>query len=646
VFGAGTPQGFDALIGNPPWDRIKLQEVEWFAERSPAIAAQARAADRKKMIAALQKVDMRQTGVNTPPMVDLWAQYQDAVERAEANARVLGNGKLGSGDFPLLGGGDVNLYSLFVERAQALINPQGIVALITPSGIAADKGAAAFFRSISSTGKLHALFDFENRKVFFPDVHASFKFCALVFGKQPRYRQAPSVSQLCDENTAPAQVIPAQGTTDSIAIEVADEPVEPRLQPLPSRCAFYLHSLAELDEPGRELTFSAQDFVRVNPNTGAAPIFRNQRDADITLKIYANHPVLVKHGELSVALGQQPDVKVWPVKYQRMFDMTNDSHLFLKADELAKQGWVPAALNRWEKPLPSKGKRPELAVPLFEGKMVQMFDHRAADVVVNEANLHRAAQQEAISQVEKASPTRYPTPQYWVEASQTASIGNLSYCLGFKDVTAPTNMRTMIAAMIPAGGYGNTLPILIPAEEVSQTDYCQTAALLLATFSSFAFDFVARQKVQGQHVNWFVVEQLPVIAPERFDEPLPAAFAKAMRAAQLMNGHHPHPTVADFCLPQVLALTYTAHDMAPFARDMGYVDAAGDVLPPFVWNEEERRARMAALDAVFFWLYGLNAEDATYMLDTFPIVREHDTRAFGSYRTQQDILKMMPLLSE
>lgn len=54
-----------------------------------------------------------------------------------------------------------------------------------------------------------------------------------------------------------------------------------------------------------------------------------------------------------------------------------------------------------------------------------------------------------------------------------------------------------------------------------------------------------------------------------------AAFGKAMRAARLMNGHHPQPTVSDFVIPQVLALSYTAHDMAPFARDLGYVDAAG-----------------------------------------------------------------------
>ncbi|MFO1285814.1 MAG: hypothetical protein U1F49_04260 [Rubrivivax sp.] len=159
--------GFDAVIGNLPWDRIKLQEVEWFAERDPAIASQPRAADRKAMIAALQ-------GKGAP----LAADYAAAVARAEANARVLAK----AGDYPLLGGGDVNLYSLFVERAQALVKPDGVVALLTPSGIAADKGAAEFFRSIATTKRLGAFFDFENKGFFFEDVHDNFKLAALVFG--------------------------------------------------------------------------------------------------------------------------------------------------------------------------------------------------------------------------------------------------------------------------------------------------------------------------------------------------------------------------------------------------------------------------------------------------------------------------------
>ena len=85
--------------------------------------------------------------------------------------------------------------------------------------------------------------------------------------------------------------------------------------------------------------------------------------------------------------------------------------------------------------------------------------------------------------------------------------------------------------------------------------------------------------------------------------------------------------------------------MAPFARDLGYVDTAGQVLPPFVWNDEERRARLAALDALFFWLYGLNADDAAYILCTFPIVREPDIKTFGSYRTRDDVLAVLALLT-
>ena len=89
----------------------------------------------------------------------------------------------------------------------------------------------------------------------------------------------------------------------------------------------------------------------------------------------------------------------------------------------------------------------------------------------------------------------------------------------------------------------------------------------------------------------------------------------------------------------VLRLTYTAHDMAPFARDLGYDG------PPFVWNQEERRHLRARLDALYFHLYGLSREDASYVLDTFPIVRKQDEAAFGRYRTRDLILAYMNALA-
>jgi hypothetical protein len=273
----------------------------------------------------------------------LWHEYLEASQRAESQAGVLRD----SGDYPLLGGGDVNLYSLFVERAETLVAKDGLVALLTPSGIAADKGAAEFFRSISSTGRLGALFDFENKGVFFPDVHDNFKFVALVFGGQNRtFTEA--------------------------------------------RLAFYLRRLAELGDPARVMSLSPQDFQRVNPNTGAAPIFRNRRDADITLDLYRRHQVLVRHGRDNASRDALDDIKVWPVKYQTIFHMTNDSHLFLTAEELTNQGYTRTSLNQWEK----DGSR---ALPLLVGKTIWHYDHRASGVEVNLANVQVAASSVAIS---------------------------------------------------------------------------------------------------------------------------------------------------------------------------------------------------------------------------------------------------------
>ena len=561
VFAVDGSGGFDVVLGNPPWDRIKLQQVEWFAERSTAIAGQARAADRKRLIDALEKK-------KTP----LWADYQGAVQRAEANARVLAR----AGDYPLLGGGDVNLYSLFVERAQSLVKPDGLVALLTPSGIAADKGAALFFKSISSTGRLGALFDFENKKVFFADVHASFKFCVLVFGGPQRQFEQ-------------------------------------------TRCAFFLHSLDELDTGQGVLVLTQDDFALVNPNTGAAPIFRSRRDADITVQMYRQHPVLVRHGAVSGAQGVLASHSLWPLKYRQMFHMTNDSHLFVKREELLAQGYRPTGLGRWQS---ATGPDPSEFVPLYEGKMVQLYDHRAADVVINLANLKRAAQQESLASGEKASPTRLPAPQYFVSGQAVAETWAGDWVIAYKSVTAPSNVRTMIAALLPKVGVGNSMAMLVP-EPGAEVAYSSWAPLLLANLNALAFDYVLRQKVQGQNLNWFIVEQACVIAPQHFEQ-----YIGAIK-------------IADFIRDQVLRLSYTAHDLAPFARDLGHVDAAGQVLPPFTWHDEDRRQRLAALDGLFMHLYGLSEPDAGHVLDSFPIVRQQDVAAFGRYRTRDDVLAQL-----
>ena len=163
-------------------------------------------------------------------------------------------------------------------------------------------------------------------------------------------------------------------------------------------------------------------------------------------------------------------------------------------------------------------------------------------------------------------------------------------------------------------------PFLCPTRNEIHA-YLENAWLWAACLNSFAFDFVARQKVQGQHLNWFVVEQLPVIAPGDYERRFGAVTAR-----KLVRDH-------------VLRLTYTAHDVAPFARDLGHDG------PPFVWDEEERRHLRARLDALYFHLYGLDRDDARYVLDTFPIVRREDESKFDRYRTRDLILAYMNALA-
>ena len=552
--------GFDAVIGNPPWDRIKLQQVEWFATRRREIALAPRAADRKRMIAALER--------DGDPLAQ---EYAIASERATMAVRTARR----SGNYPLLSAGDVNLYSLFVERAMMLAKPDGMAGLLTPSGIASDKTAARFFKGVATEGRLKTLYDFENRRTrydappFFPDVDSRFKFCAFVASPSPL--------------------------------------------PDAARCAFFLQDIDELDDAERRFPLTAEAFARVNPNTGTAPIFRTRRDAALTTAIYERLPVLVDRSS-------GDEVKAWPVTYTRMFDMTNDSGLFRTRAELEeREGAWPIGGNRFASPAGEW-------VPLYVGRMIHLFDHRAASVEVNAENLHNVALSGDISVEQKADPTFVPTPQYWVPSADVKFPDGDDWTIAFRDIARATDARTMIAAAVPFTGLGNKIPAIHCTEaEIGRSN----SSLLLANLGATILDFVVRQKVHSTSLNWFIVEQLPVVPPDRYEN----------------VGFGPK-TAGEIVREALLELTYTAHDMAPFARDMRHVDAAGDVLPPFVWDEEHRLRVRAKLDAVFFDLYGItDRDDVRYIYSTFPIVEREETAAYGTYRSRDLCLAWMNALA-
>jgi very-short-patch-repair endonuclease len=766
VFESG---GFDVILGNPPWERIKLQEEEFFAVRDPQIARAANAAARKRLIAALPQ---------TNP--DLWHDYQRALHGAESTSRFL----RGSGQYPLAGRGDINTYSVFAERVRNLLSPRGRAGIIVPTGIATDATNQFFFADLVEQGQLASLFDFENREALFPGVHRSYKFCLL---------------------TLTGGRTPTDATTFTFFATHADH----------------------LRDPRRVFTLTADDIARINPNTRTLPVFRTRQDADLTRAIYQRVPVLVNE-----RTGENP----WDVRFLRMFDMSNDSHLFRTRAELEKQGYrlvgnvfvpsppsplshaageggriaapdlssraageggyelpkasqeliararqlrreattaesllwellrdrrllgrkfrrqhpigqfiadffcddarliieIDGAVHReptqqerdrlreeilrehgfailrftndqildrteqvlreiaafvtahsYEHPSPlsqslGRGAGGEGYLPLYEAKMIWHYDHRYG--TYEGVRDRSSTQLPTPDEHQYADPHFVVLPWYWVPAEEvTKRLGEWQrgWLLGFRRITNATNERTAIFALIPTTGAGDNVFLLFP-----DTNSVLTATLT-GNLISLPFDWVVRQKLAGVNMNFFYVEQLPVLPPEAYT-----------------------PEDLRFIVPRVLELVYTAWDMKPFADDV-WREAdeglravirphpptpspaalgEGIPFPPFTWNEERRAILRAELDAYYARLYGLTRKQLRYILDpadltereledildpreevadpldpagyatraaastfpgeTFRVLKEKEQRMYGEYRTRRLVLEAWEKLAQ
>ncbi|WP_111721116.1 N-6 DNA methylase [Homoserinimonas sp. OAct 916] len=273
----GWSGGFSCMLGNPPWERVKLQEQEFFASRDEEIAKAPNAAARKRLITALKngsEVDRR-----------LHVDFLIERRRSEGVSAFLRR----SGRYPLNGRGDVNTYAIFAELFRSLTAPGGRSGVIVPTGIATDATTQYFFRDLVETETIAALYDFENSNALFDGVHRSFKFCIL--------------------STAGRK----------LAVKTA-------------YFAFFLTSPLQVESS--RFTLTPSEIILLNPNTGTVPIFRTRRDAEITLDIYRRMPVLINENDPA-------NGNPWGLSFLRMFDMSTDSHLFYTGEELEEDGWTP-----------------------------------------------------------------------------------------------------------------------------------------------------------------------------------------------------------------------------------------------------------------------------------------------------------------
>ncbi len=639
---AGWSGGFNVVLGNPPWERIKLQEKEWFAQRNPDIANAPNAAARQRMIRELRETDPA-----------LYEAFLDDRRKSEGESHLARN----SGRFPLCGTGDINTYAIFAETNRMLINATGRVGCIVPSGIATDDTTKLFFQSLASSQSLANLYDFENRDGIFPGVHRSYKFCLLTM-------------------TGTGSVV-RQGT----------------------EFIFFAHKVEDLLDDGRRFKLSAEEIALLNPNTRTCPVFRSQRDTELTKAIYRRIPVLIREGKAKGAA----DDNTWGIKFMTMFHMANDSGLFRARADLLKEGWRLSGTIF--------GKDGESYLPLYEAKMLHHFTHRYGDYGDKLEDSQNISLPDV--PIERLQNPRYVVqPRYWVSswevvqrisqippellkaylqfdeakirsvitwwfagycfltgndeggarllraATGTPATGNEAiqqwlaarslaiqyplkfpqldlfntrddfiefarelielhcpkWLLGWRDICRNTDERTVIASVLPPMGVGHKFPLMM---------FTQVSAAEIACFNanlnSFVFDYTARQKMGSTSLTYFYLKQFPVLPPSTYDQ---------------ICAWSPSLNFREWLAPRTLELVYTAYDLRGFAEDCGYTGE------PFRWDKERRFLLRCELDAAYFHLYGIGREDVDYILDTFPIVRRKDEQAHGEYRTKRVILEI------
>ncbi|RCJ29510.1 restriction endonuclease [Nostoc punctiforme NIES-2108] len=514
--------GFNCVLGNPPWERIKLQEKEFFASQSAEIANAINKAAREKLIKELPK--------KNPELAQAW---EDAKHDAEAQSKFIRE----SERFPLTAVGDINTYAVFAETTKNLISNDGRVGIIVPVGIATDDTYKRFFANIIESQLLVSLYAFDN-KVYFNDIGLNQKLFVLMC--------------LC-------------GVKQKVKS---------------SNFAFYISEAKELSQDNRVFTLAPQDIALINPNTLTCPIFRNSQDAELTKKIYQRVPVLENE-----KTGSNP----WGISFMAMFHMANDSGLF-------------------------KNEAGDGFVPLYEAKMFHQFIHRWATYKNN-------GDTRDLTDEEKSDASFSVQPRYWVSQVEVENkLGkrwDKKWLLGWRDVTNSTNERTLISTIFPVSGCNDKFLLMLPSLSNTELIPC-----LLGCLNSLICDFVARQKIGGTALKYFTMRQLPVLPPELYT-----------------------PEDIKFISDHVLELVYTAWDMQPFAKDMGY---DGE---PFIWNPNRRALLRAELDAYYAKLYGLTRDELRYILDpadvygadfpseTFRVLKNNEIKKFGEYRTQRLVLE-------
>lgn len=663
--------GFSVMLGNPPWDRIKLQEEEFFASRSPLVATARNKAQRSQRIEWLREgvllhnlnPDLEQAEGLTPPNraeMALYEAFIAARRGAEAASLFAHN----SGRYPLTGIGDVNTYALFAETFLQATAPTGWAGFIVPTGIATDDTTKVYFSQLVRSRRLSSLFSFYEIRRWFPATDDRKAFCLLTIG-------------------------------------VGQE----------AQFAYDIESWDDFSRAEKRYRLSTSEFVLLNPNTLTLPVFRSERDAELAKKLYRAAPVLIRETQFGpegeqLEAGENP----WGIRFQAMLHMSADSGLFRDTPVAAGQS---------------------LRLPLYEAKMIHQFDHRWV-TYVDAPHKPDGLDTDEVSWDQKSDPDYSVRPRYWVaEREVLARIARvpsrvtkswLALHMASGDVTSARSdvlLTDLFAALatwvagelftraagdrVPSGGFTHqqALPHIGPTEDALRLRFPRlykglqgaglTTKRALTEFPKWAGQNNDTRLDDAELDHLAAALQAPRLVPALLDlldewmerrsprwlmgwrdicrstdyrtlissviprsgvgdkfllmsPQAPAALCAAlvgnlnalvcdfiarqkvggtsfkyftMKQIAVLPPDRYTPDALNFIVPRILELTYTAHDLKSWADELAVYDTRpiAERSLPFEWNPERRSQLRAELDAYYARLYGLSRDELRYILD-------------------------------
>jgi hypothetical protein len=397
--------GFDVVLGNPPWERIKVQEQEFFALREPEVAEAPTAAARSRLIAKLKNSS---PGSHARSLFDEFETAKRVAESSSIFARE-------SGRFPLTGTGDVNTYGLFSELFKDTLSRRGRAGIIVPTEILSGDALKSFFQDIIDRGILKSSIGFENEEFIFPGIANVNRFALITLGSPD-----PQLDQF--------------------------------------KFAFYLRRSEQLFEKERFVDLSKADLLLLNPNTRTCPIFRAKFDADLTRKIYARVPVLIDE-----ATGTEGNP--WGITFMAMHHMANDSDLFRSETQLLEANCIRSA-HRWTAENGSENYVP-LYEGKFIWHFDHRFSsyHNLGKV---KGRGGRGLPPVTLDEYQNADFEVEPR-HWVAQSEVDKRLGPLgwshNWLVGWRDVTSAKLERTFVTSVIPRVAVGHKLPLYFMSTE-------------------------------------------------------------------------------------------------------------------------------------------------------------------------------------